>query len=136
MDEKQNLKKWHIFDAKDWVLGRLCSNAAVLLRGKNNTGFLPNIDNGDYVVIINAKKVKLTGKKEEQKRYYKHTGYLGNMKVKSVPKIREENPAFIIKHAVLGMLPKNKLRDSMAQRLKVYSGKDHPHVNVKFVEKE
>jgi large subunit ribosomal protein L13 len=132
MQNKSTEKDWYIFDAKGKVLGRLATEIATLLRGKNKPGFLPNIDNGDHVVVLNAKEVALTGKKEEQKRYYKHTGYLGNLKTYTVPELREDHPEEIINHAVRGMLPKNKLSDLFMGRLNVYAGDTHPHQNVKF----
>lgn len=131
--QKSEIKRdWYIFDAKEAVLGRLCTEIADLLRGKKKPSFVNNQDYGDYVVVINAEKVVLTGKKEETKRYYKHTGYIGNLKTKTLTEIRESKPEFIIKNAVMGMLPKNKLRDQFVSRLKIYAGKDHPHVNAKF----
>lgn len=125
-------REWYLFDAKDEVLGRLATKTADLLRGKKKPCFANHLDCGDYVVIVNAEKVLLTGKKEDQKRYYKHTGYLGNLKTSTVPELRAKNPAKIIEHAVAGMLPKNKLQDDFMSRLKIYKGKDHPHVNVTF----
>jgi large subunit ribosomal protein L13 len=132
MQNKTTEKEWYLFDAKGKVLGRLSTEIATLLRGKSKPGFLPNVDNGDHVVVINANKVVLTGKKEEQKRYYKHTGYLGNLKTYTVPELREDNPEEIINHSVRGMLPKNKLADLFMGRLNVYAGDTHPHQNVKF----
>lgn len=132
MQNKTVEKDWYLFDAKDKVLGRLATEIATLLRGKNKPGFLPNVDNGDHVVVLNSNKVVLTGKKEEQKRYYKHTGYLGNLKTYTVPELREKHPEEIIKHAVRGMLPKNKLADIFMNRLDIYSEDTHPHQNVKF----
>ncbi len=125
-------RKWYFFDAKDEVLGRLSTKAATILRGKNKVEFENYLDCGDYVVIINAKKVKLTGKKEEQKRYYKHTGYIGNLKTTTVPELRESKPEQLIINSVYGMLPSNKLRDDFMSRLKVYGEGKHPHVNIKF----
>ncbi len=129
-------REWFIYDAKSEVLGRLSTKIADLLRGKKKVSFINNADEGDYVVIINAEKIVLTGKKEEQKRYYKHTGYIGNLKTKTVPELREKTPEKIIENSVYGMLPKNKLRDQFMKRLKVYAGKDHPHQNVKFINQE
>ena len=125
-------RKWYFFDAKDYVLGRLSTEIAVLLRGKNKIEFANNLDCGDYVVIVNAEKIQLTGKKEEQKRYYKHTGYIGNLKETNVPELRAKKPEQIILRAVMGMLPKNKLQDLFMARLKVYKGSTHPHPNIKF----
>lgn len=131
-----NNSKWHIFDANNQILGRLSTQIADLLRGKGKTTFLNRNDNGDFVVVINAEKIVLTGKKEEQKRYYKHTGYIGNLKTVTVPEMREKKPEEIIRHAVMGMLPKNKLRDNFIKRLKIYKGESHPHQNAKFVNQE
>lgn len=132
---QNNLEKrdWYLFDANQKVLGRLATEVAVLLRGKNKVGFANHLDGGDYVVITNAKKIVLTGNKEEQKRYYHHTGYLGNLKTMTVPELRKDNPEKIIEKAVYGMLPSNKLRDGFMARLKVYAGPTHPHVNIEFV---
>jgi len=127
---------WHLIDANDAILGRTATKIADILRGKKKTSFVKNLDCGDYVVVINAEKVKLTGKKEDQKRYYKHTGYIGNLKTKTVPELRAKNPEKIIYNAVYGMLPPNKLRDEFLSRLKIYAGAKHPHQNVKFVNKQ
>jgi len=132
-NEKRN---WYIFDAKDQILGRLATQIADLLRGKKKSNFAPNADNGDYVVVVNAEKVALSGRKEDQKRYYKHTGYLGNLKTFTVPELRKDNPEMIISHAVAGMLPKNKLQDDFMSRLKIYSGAKHPHQNIKFINQD
>lgn len=133
---KSEPRLWYLFDAKDEVLGRLSTKIATILRGKDKPSFAPNADLGDYVVVLNAKKVKLTGNKEAQKMYYKHTGYIGNLKSKTIVELREENPEMIIKHAVNGMLPKNKLQDVFMSRLKIYAGNTHPHQNVKFTNQE
>ena len=108
----------HTIDAKGKVLGRLAVEIATLLRGKNKTDFMPNKDNGDFVVIKNADKVKFTGKKFDQKIYYHHTGYLGNLKEIPLKKVFEKNPGEVLKKAVFGMLPKNKLRAEQIKRLK------------------
>jgi len=129
-------REWYLFDANKKVVGRLATQIADLLRGKNKPNFMPNIDQGDYVVVINADKVILTGNKEDQKRYYKHTGYIGNLKIKTVAEIRESDPEYILKHAVTGMLPDNKLRDGFLSRFKIYAGSKHPHQNIKFVNQE
>jgi large subunit ribosomal protein L13 len=126
-------RDWYIFDAEDLVLGRLSTEIADLLRGKKKISFRNNLDVGDFVVVINAEKIVLTGKKEEQKNYYHHTGYIGNLKTVSLSELREKHPEEIIKRAVSGMLPKNKLKKDFLQRLKVYAGKNHPHQNAKFV---
>jgi len=132
MQNKTIEKDWYFFDADQRVLGRLATEIATLLRGKNKPGFLPNVDNGDHVVVINAGKVVLTGKKEEQKRYYKHTGYLGNLKTYTVADLREKHPEELLNHAIRGMLPKNKLSDLFMGHLHSYVGESHPHQNVKF----
>lgn len=123
---------WYLIDADDAILGRLSTKVANLLRGKDKPDFAPNADNGDFVVVINAKKVKLSGNKESQKMYYKHTGYIGNLKSKTLVEMREKSPETIITHSVSGMLPKNKLQDVFMKRLKVYPGATHPHQNAKF----
>jgi len=136
MTELNPKREWYIFDAKDAILGRLSTQVADLLRGKKKATFVNHQDMGDYVVVINAEKIVLSGKKEEQKRYYKHTGYIGNLKTNTVPELRAKHPEKIIQNAVYGMLPKNKLRDPFMKRLKVYVGKDHPHQNIKFINQE
>lgn len=129
-------KVWYIFDAKGAILGRLSTQIADILRGKLKPTFVNHQDTGDFVVVINAEKIVLSGKKEEQKRYYKHTGYIGNLKTHTVPELRAKHPEKILENAVYGMLPKNKLRDPFMKRLKVYVGKEHPHQNIKFVNQE
>jgi len=128
-------RKWYLINAEDAILGRISTEIADILRGKKKTSFANNADNGDYVVVINAKKVKLTGNKENAKRYYKHTGYIGNMKTTTVPELREKKPEQILIHSVEGMLPKNKLQKEFLKRLKIYPGSEHPHQNIKFVNK-
>lgn len=120
-------REWHLFDAKDKVLGRLTTEAAKLLMGKDKPYFVRHLDCGDYVVIINAKLIKVTGKKEKQKKYYRYSGYPGGLKVKILSQVRAENPAKIIFEAVKGMLPQNKLRASMLKRLYIYSDEKHPY---------
>ena len=129
-------REWFIFDAKDKILGRLSTEVADILRGKKKVDFDNAVDSGDCVVIINAEKIALTGNKEEAKRYYKHTGYIGNLKTFTVPELRESKPEQILKHAIYGMLPKNTLRDQKIKRLKIYAGTTHPHQNVKFVNQD
>jgi len=111
-------RETHKIDATNKVLGRLASEIAVLLRGKNKPGFAPNKDIGDFVVVENADKIKLTGRKREQKKYYHHTGYLGNLKETPIEKVFKRDPGEVIKRAVFGMLPKNKLREDQIKRLK------------------
>ena len=118
---------WHIIDVKDAVLGRSASKIAQLLMGKGKAYFVRNLDCGDYVVIINAKDVKVTGKKEEKKNYYRHSGYPGGFKQETLKELRVRKPEEIITHAVKGMLPQNKLRDKMLRRLFVFAGEEHAY---------
>lgn len=120
-------KKWYIVDATDETLGRLASRIAYILRGKHKPVFTPNVDTGDYVIVINAAKVRLTGKKYENKFYYWHTGYPGGIKRKSYGELLSENPEKAVYLAVRRMLPKNRLGRKMLKKLKVYAGPDHPH---------
>jgi large subunit ribosomal protein L13 len=130
--KKENIKRdWWVLDAKDKTLGRLASKVAAILRGKHKPDFTPHIDNGDFVIIINADKVKLTGKKEEQKLYRKHSGYLGGLKEIPFKKKKEKDPEGIVIDAVYGMLPKNKLGRQMIKKLKVYCDEKHPHESQK-----
>lgn len=124
VDVKRN---WHLIDAKGKVLGRLASEIAALLQGKHKVVYTPHIDCGDYVVVINAKDIVLTGKKEEQKVYYRHSGYLGNLKEISVSKLRQEHPSKIIELAVSRMLPKNRLRSRRMRRLKISADETNPY---------
>lgn len=119
-------QKWHIIDATDQVVGRLASRIAVLLMGKHRPQYTPHIDTGDFVVVINAEKVKFTGKKMEQKEYAWYTGYPGQRKV-SVATRMERKPELILHEAVRRMLPKNKLAFKMITKLKIYAGAEHPH---------
>ena len=121
-------KNWHLVDAEDKVLGRLAVKIATILSGKNKAQYSPNADLGDFVVVVNAEKVKVTGNKFSQKNYYHHTGYPGGLKTKSFEKMQEDSPEKIIEKAVKGMLPKNKLAKLMIKKLKVYSGSAHPHI--------
>lgn len=118
---------WKIVDATDQVLGRLAVTIANALRGRNKPIYTPHVDTGDYVIVINADKVKLTGSKEEQKKYMFYSGYMGGEKYRTVADFREKRPEFIITNAVKGMLPKNKLAHAMLSKLKVYRGSEHPH---------
>jgi large subunit ribosomal protein L13 len=120
-------RTWHIIDANDIVLGRLASQIAVLLRGKHKTSFAPHVDTGDFVVVINAAKVALTGAKREQKMDYRHSGYPGGMSATSYTELLESNPRRAVEKAVKGMLPHNKLGRQQLSKLKVYAGPDHPH---------
>ncbi len=120
-------KKWYLIDADGKTLGRLATKIAVLLRGKNKPSFTPHLDMGDYVVVINADKVRLTGQKEEQKEYIHHTGYLGHLRRKPIKRVREINPTHILNNAVAGMIPRNRLKKVIFDKLKVYAGEEHPH---------
>ena len=124
-------QKWHLIDAENKTLGRLSSRVSSILMGKNKSQYTPNNDLGDFVVIINAEKIKLTGNKESQKNYYKHSGYPGGLKTTTLKELRKDNPEQIIFKAIKGMLPKNKLADKMISKLKVYNGSAHPHVGQK-----
>lgn len=120
-------RKWYVVDATDMVLGRLASQVAMVLRGKNKPTFTPNVDTGDYVIIINADKVRLTGKKLEKKYYRYHTGYIGGLKEVQYKKLMAEKPEFIVYKAVKGMLPKNAIGRTMIKKLHVYAGNEHNH---------
>ena len=122
-----NNKEWYIIDAKEAVLGRLASKIATLLKGKHKPTYLPHEDNGDYVVVVNAKNLNVTGNKLEDKVYYKHTGYVGNMKKPNLASVMNKDPSFVIMNAVRGMLPKNPLGRSMLKKLKVYNTSAHQH---------
>ena len=120
-------KKWLLLDARNETLGRLSSKIASILMGKNKAQYTPHNDLGDYVVVVNAEKIRVTGNKDIQKKYYKHTGYPGGLKSSTFSEIIEKDPENLILKAVRGMLPKNKLSSSMISKLKVYEGDDHPH---------
>ena len=120
-------RQWHVIDATDVVLGRLASHAAVLLRGKHKPTFAPHVDMGDFVIIINAEKVALSGAKREQKMDYRHSGYPGGLRATSYADLLETNPRRAVEKAVKGMLPHNKLGRQQIKKLKVYAGSEHPH---------
>ena len=120
-------RKWYLVDAKDQVLGRLAVKIANLLRGRDKATYTPHVDTGAFVVIINADKIVLTGKKQEQKQYMFYSGYVGGESYRSVDQMNARQPDFVIKHAVKGMLPKNRLSRKMLTKLKVYAGEEHPH---------
>ena len=120
-------RKWYVIDATDIAMGRLASQVAAILRGKNKPTFTPHVDTGDYVIVINSDKVKLTGKKLEQKVYRHHTGYIGNMKEEKYSKLMSERSDFAIELAVKGMLPKSNMGREMLKRLKVYKDANHGH---------
>ena len=124
----QDVKRdWILIDAKDKIFGRLITEIATLLRGKHKPYFTPHVDCGDYVVVINAEKVKFSTAKKLNEKYYKHTGYFGHVKEETVEKLLKENPEKLFKLATRGMLPKNKLGRKMLKKLKVYRGENHPH---------
>ena len=126
-------RQWHVIDATDVVLGRLAVQTANLLRGKNKPTYAPNVDTGDFVIIINADKVALTGAKLEQKRAYRHSGYPGGLKSETYAQLLDRDPAKAVEKAVRGMLPKNTLGRQQLSKLKVYSGAEHPHAAQKPV---
>jgi large subunit ribosomal protein L13 len=129
MAKKEDVNpKWYIFDADGQVLGRMATKITNLLRGKEKPIFTPHVDTGDFVIVINAEKVKLTGKKDEQKNYTSYTGYPGGLRVEPVARARERHPTRIIEYAVAGMMPKSRLGRAMLKKLKVYAGPNHPHV--------
>ncbi|WP_295701995.1 50S ribosomal protein L13 [Lapillicoccus sp.] len=120
-------RAWHVIDATDIVLGRLASQTAILLRGKHKTTFAPHVDTGDFVVIINAEKVALTGAKLEQKLAYRHSGFPGGLKSRTYTEMLEKHPTKAVEKAIRGMLPKNSLARQQMTKLKVYAGAAHPH---------
>ena len=122
-------RKWHLIDASDRVLGRLATEAAALLLGKHKPTFTRNLDTGDYVVVINAERIRVTGNKAKQKLYYRHSGYPGGLKSASLEEVMQKDPTKVIEHAVKGMLPHNKLGNQMIKKLKVYVGDSHPHAS-------
>jgi large subunit ribosomal protein L13 len=120
-------RQWHVIDAEDAVLGRIATEAARLLQGKHKAVYTPYIDTGDHVIIVNAAKVRLTGRKEEQKLYRYHSGYEGGLREERAKDVRQRNPIRLVEEAVRGMLPKTKMGEAMYRKLKVYPGGDHPH---------
>jgi large subunit ribosomal protein L13 len=120
-------RQWYVIDATDVVLGRLASQVATLLRGKHKPIFAPHVDTGDFVIIVNADKIVLTGKKLEQKKAYRHSGYPGGLRAVPYSELMEKHPDRAVEKAVKGMLPKNSLGRKMARKLKVYAGAEHPH---------
>ena len=120
-------RRWHVIDANDVVLGRLATQAAVLLRGKHKPTFAPHVDTGDFVIIINADKVALTGNKREQKKAYRHSGYPGGLRSVTYTELLDKNPQRAVEKAIRGMLPKNSLGRQVLSKLKVYAGPEHPH---------
>mgnify|MGYP005849542227 CR=1 FL=1 len=120
-------RKWYVVDATDQVLGRLATKVATVIRGKNKPSFTPNMDTGDFVIIVNADKIKMTGNRELQKTYFRHSGYPGGGKELNYQQMKEKHPERIIEFAVKGMLPKNRLGRTLIKKLKVYTGAEHPH---------
>ena len=120
-------RKWYVVDAEGQTLGRLASGIASVLRGKNKPQFTPHVDTGDYVIVVNADKIKVTGKKLEQKIYYNHSDYVGGMKETTLKEMLAKHPERVIEHAVKGMLPKGPLGRQMYTKLHVYAGAEHPH---------
>ncbi len=120
-------RKWHVVDADGAVLGRLAVQVANILRGRNKPTFTPHLDAGDFVVVINAEKIRLTGKKETQKEFMSYSGWKGGEKYRTVAQVRAAHPERLITHAVKGMIPKNRLGDQLLTKLKVYQGTKHPH---------
>jgi large subunit ribosomal protein L13 len=121
-------RQWHTIDASGKTLGKIATQVAILLMGKQKPIFSRHLDSGDFVVITNAEKVRVTGNKTKQKLYYRHSGYPGGLKSTSLEKLRETNPTRVIEYAVKGMLPQNRLRAGMMKRLRVYAGETHPHL--------
>ena len=121
-------RQWHAVDAADQILGRLATRIAGLLMGKHKPLFSRNMDVGDFVVVVNAEKIRVTGGKEKKKVYYRHSGYPGGLKTVTLEKVMQTHPTRVIEHAVKGMLPKNRLQARMMKRLRVYAGDSHPHV--------
>lgn len=120
-------REWFIVDATDQVLGRLATQIAHRLRGKHKPEFAPHMDNGDFIIVTNCEKIKVTGNKLAQKMYYNHSGYVGGLRETSLEKMLERKPEEVLMHAVRGMLPRNRLGRAMLTKLKVYSGSEHPH---------
>ncbi len=125
--DSDNQGKWALVDADGAILGRLATQVAARLRGKHNPLFTPHADTGDSVIVVNADKVVLTGNKETQKNYYRHSGYIGGLKTIRADKLRQKRPEDMIRFAVKGMLPKNRLGRKLFRKLKVYAGNEHPH---------
>lgn len=126
-EEALAARRWFLIDARDQVLGRVASEAAKLLRGKTKPSFTPHVDCGDFVVIVNAEHVKLTGPKEKTKVYYRHSGFPGGIRSQTAEKVRATRPERLLRSAVTGMLPKNRLGRRLATKLKIYAGGEHPH---------
>ena len=121
-------REWVLIDATDQVLGRVASKAATILKGKHKPQYTPHVDTGDFVIIVNADKIRLTGTKAAQKEYFRHSGFPGGLKVESFAEAMAKHPERVVEHAVKGMLPKNTLGRAMGKKLKVYVGPEHPHM--------
>jgi len=121
------IRDWYVVDAADKTLGRISTQIASVLRGKHKPIFTPHVDTGDFVIVVNADKVKLQGKRTEKKEYFRHTGYIGNQVITSYKDMQSKHPERVIEFAVKGMLPKNRLGRQMFKKLKVYAGAEHPH---------
>jgi large subunit ribosomal protein L13 len=126
-DSKTIERKWYVVDAEGKTLGKVATNVAHVLRGKHRPYFSPDREVGDYVIVVNADKVDLTGRKKDQKMYYRHSGYLGGLKAFNFREMVRKNPIYPVEHAVKGMLPKNRLGRKILKNMKVYAGPDHPH---------
>ena len=127
-EDARAARRWFVADAQDQVLGRLASQVASVLRGKTRASFAPHVDAGDFVVVVNASKVRLTGAKMSQKQYIRHSGYPGGIRRARADEVLQKQPTRVIREAVVGMLPKNRLGRRLATKLKVYAGPEHPHV--------
>lgn len=127
LKKEETSRKWYIVDASGQTLGRFASRIAKILIGKHKPNYTPNVDNGDFVIVINADKIKVTGKKLTEKIYYHHTGYIGNLKAETLKERLEREPEEVIIDAVWGMMPKTRLGKRMIKKLKVYKGSEHPH---------
>jgi large subunit ribosomal protein L13 len=120
-------RKWYVVDAEGQTLGRLATQIAAVLRGKNKAQYTPHVDTGDFVVVINADRIEVTGRKSEQKMYYRHTGYPGGLKEVSYERMMDRKPTEIVRKAVWGMMPKSRLARAQFKKLKIYAGAEHPH---------
>lgn len=135
MQRKEDVtRSWYVIDAKDIPLGRVASKAAVMLKGKHKPTYTPHIDGGDYIIIINAKDVLLTGNKLENKKYYSHSRYVGGLRERTAKEMKEKYPIEMMEKAIKGMLPKNRLGRAMYKKLFVYEGSEHPHMAQKPIE--
>ncbi len=129
-------RNWHVVDAQDRILGRMATEIAVKLRGKDKPEFAPHMDMGDFVIVVNAEKIKVTGDKLKQKKYYRYTGFPGGIRDITLEKLIQKKPEEVIRRSVRGMLPKNKIGRELLKKLKIYSGPDHPHAAQKPVTQE